>query len=156
LSKESALQFLNTLGTNEQAKKLLKNRKKPENFEEQAKIYSEIAAELGEQITPKDFKLAVEEVEEQIRKKTEAAASDLVALEDDQVEDVAGGFYYVVDDCTVASTSRVIENQCANDFVDTSCWWDDACTSWSTYYYDCSGSFYNWDIKEDIEKIKPI
>ncbi len=156
MSKESALKFLNTLGTNERAKELLNNRKKPENFEEQAKIYSETAAELGEQITPEDFKLAVEEVEEQIRKNTEAAASDLVALEDDQVEDIAGGYYYVVDDCTAVSTCKVIENQCANDFVDTSCWWNDACTSWSTYYYDCSGSFYHWDIKEDIEKIKPI
>ena len=33
MSKESALQFLNTLGTNERAKELLNNRKKPENFE---------------------------------------------------------------------------------------------------------------------------
>ena len=152
MSKESALQFLNTLGTNERAKELLNNRKKPENFEEQAKIYSEIAAELGEQITPENFKLAVEEVEEQIRKKAEAAVSEIVALEDDQVEDVAGGFYYVVDDCTVVSNERIIENQCANDFVDTSCWWNDACRSWSTYYYDCSGSFYHWDIRKDIGK----
>ena len=152
MSKESALQFLNTLGTNERAKELLNNRKKPENFEEQAKIYSEIAAELGEQITPEDFKLAVEEVEEQIRKKAEAAVSEIVALEDDQVENVAGGYYYVVDDCTVFSDYRIIENQCANDFVDTSCSWSDACTSWSIYYYDCSGSFYHWDIRKDIEK----
>ena len=100
MSKESALQFLNTLGTNERAKELLNNRKKPENFEEQAKIYSKIAAELGEQITPEDFKLAVEEVEEQIRKKAEAAVSEIVALEDDQVEDIAGGFYYFEDQYT--------------------------------------------------------
>ena len=152
MSKESALQFLNTLGTNERAKELLNNRKKPENFEELAKIYSEIAAELGEQITPEDFMQATQELEARIKKKTEAAASDLVALEDDQVEDVAGGFYYVVDDCTVVSNERIIENQCANDFVDTSCWWNDACRSWSTYYYDCSGSFYHWDIRKDIEK----
>ena len=152
MSKESALQFLNTLGKNERVLELLKAKKKPESIEEKAKIYSEIAAELGEQITPEDFKLAVEEVEEQIRKKAEAAVSEIVALEDDQVEDVAGGFYYVVDDCTVVSNERIIENQCANDFVDTSCWWNDACRSWSTYYYDCSGSFYHWDIRKDIEK----
>ena len=152
MSKESALKFLNTLGKNERVLELLKAKKKPESIEEKAKIFSEIAAELGEQITPEDFKLAVEEVEEQIRKKAEAAVSEIVALEDDQVEDVAGGYYYVVDDCTVFSDYRIIENQCANDFVDTSCWWNDACTSWSTYYYDCSGSFYHWDIRKDIGK----
>ena len=152
MSKESAMKFLNSLGKNERVLELLKAKKKPESIEEKAKIYSETAAELGEQITPEDFKLAVEEVEEQIRKKAEAAVSEIVALEDDQVEDVAGGFYYVVDDCTVVSNERIIENQCANDFVDTSCWWNDACRSWSTYYYDCSGSFYHWDIRKDIEK----
>ncbi|MER2055675.1 MAG: hypothetical protein ABTB30_10360, partial [Clostridia bacterium] len=92
MSKESALQFLSTLNTNERAKELLKGKKKPESHEELAKIYSEIAAELGEQITPGDFIQAAQELEERIKQKTQAAASDLVAMKDDQVEDVAGGF----------------------------------------------------------------
>ena len=140
MSKESALQFLNTLGTNERAKELLNNRKKPENFEEQAKIYSEIAAELGEQITPEDFMQATQELEARIKKKTEAAASDLVALEDNQVGDVAGGYYYWKGN-DYNEDLYIVENQCKGDFKDTSCWFSDACDSWVTFYYDCSGNY---------------
>ena len=134
MSKESALQFLNTLGTNERAKELLNNRKKPENFEEQAKIYSETADELGEQITPEDFMQATQELEALIKKKTEAAASDLVALEDDQVEDIAGGFYYYQDQYTKVY-------KCRYDFVDTDCWWEDACELLQVTYNDCSETY---------------
>ena len=136
MSKESALQFLNTLGTNERAKELLNNRKKPENFEEQAKIYSEIAAELGEQITPEDFMQATQELEARIKKKTEAAASDLVALEDDQVEDIAGGVYYYSDGEKVTG--------CCYDFVDTDCWWEDACELLHVTYNGCSGEYFHY------------
>jgi len=135
LSKESALQFLNTLGTNERAKELLNNRKKPENFEEQAKIYSETAAELGEQITPEDFMQATQELEARIKKKTEAAASDLVALEDDQVEDIAGGVYHYRDGEKVTG--------CRYDFVDTDCWREDACELLQVNYNDCSGEYFH-------------
>ena len=134
MSKESALQFLNTLGTNERAKELLNNRKKPENFEEQAKIYSETASELGEQIAPEDFTQAIQDLEERIKQKTEAAASDLVALEDDQVEDIAGGFYYYQDQYTKVY-------KCRYDFVDTDCWWEDACELLQVTYNDCSETY---------------
>ena len=136
MSKESALQFLNTLGTNERAKELLNNRKKPENFEEQANIYSEIASELGEQIAPEDFTQAIQDLEERIKQKTEAAASDLVALEDDHVEDIAGGFYYHPDKYT-----KVYE--CCYDFVDTDCWWQDACEVLQVTYNDCSETYFH-------------
>ena len=55
MSKESALKFLNTLGTNEKAKELLQQRK-PANEEEKIQAYAEIAAELGEPITEEDFR----------------------------------------------------------------------------------------------------
>ena len=143
MSKESAMKFLNTLGTNERAKELLNNRKKPENFEEQAKIYSETAAELGEQIAPEDFIQMTKELEERIKQKTEAAASDLVALEDNQVGDVAGGYYYMEGD-DFEEPIHIVENQCKGDFKDTSCWFSDACDSWVTFYYDCSGNYKNY------------
>ena len=144
MSKESALKFLNTLGKNERAKELLKDRQKPESLEDQAKIYSEIASELGEQISPEDFKLAVEEIEEQIKKKTEAAASDLEALEDNQVKDVAGGYYYLGSGYCVDYQYYVVEDQCKGDFKDTSCWFSDACDNKITLYYDCNGNYLNY------------
>ena len=60
MSKEAALQFLNTLGTNEKAKELFKDREKPTSEEEKIKAYTEIAAGLGEQITAEDFREAVQ------------------------------------------------------------------------------------------------
>ena len=133
MSKESALQFLNTLGKNERVLELLKTKKKPESIEEKAKIYSETAAELGEQIAPEDFIQMTKELEERIKQKTEAAASDLVALEDDQVEDIAGGVYHYREGEKVTG--------CCYDFVDTDCWWEDACDLFHVNYIGCSGTY---------------
>ena len=72
MSKEAALKFLNTLGTNEKAKELLLQRKKPAGEEEKIKAYTEIAAGLGEQITAEDFREAVQYMQEQVLKKAEA------------------------------------------------------------------------------------
>ena len=143
MSKESALKFLNTLSKNERAQELFKTKKKPESLEEQAKIYSEIAAELGEQFAPEDFIQMTKELEERIKQKTEAAASDLEALEDNQVGDVAGGYYYVEGN-GYDEPLYMVENQCKNDFTDTSCWFSDACDNWVIYYFDCSGNYKNY------------
>ena len=143
MSKESALKFLNTLSKNERVLELLKAKKKPESIEEQAKIYSETAAELGEQIAPEDFIQMTKELEERIKQKTEAAASDLVALEDNQVGDVAGGYYYWEGN-DYNEDLYIVENQCKGDFKDTSCWFSDACDNWVTFYYDCSGKYKNY------------
>ena len=135
MSKESALKFLNTLGKNERVLELLKAKKKPESIEEKAKIYSEAAAELGEQIAPEDFIQMTKELEERIKQKTEAAASDLVALEDDQVEDIAGGVYHYRDGEKVTG--------CRYDYVDTDCWLQDACELVQVNYNDCSGEYFH-------------
>ena len=127
---------------NEQAKELLRDRKKPESPEEQAKIYVEIAVELGEQITSGDFIQATRELEEQIKKKTESAASNIVALEDDQVHDVAGGMYYLKNLPNFrALDADLVENKCACDFVDDSCWIRDACDYVNVVYFACDGKY---------------
>lgn len=90
MSKESALKFLHTLGTNEKAKELLEQRK-PANEEEKNEVYAEIATGLGEPTTAEDFREAVKEAEERLRKKTEDAAAGITQLEEDAVEGVAGG-----------------------------------------------------------------
>ena len=148
MSKESALKFLNTLGKNERAKELLKDRQKPESLEDQAKIYSEIAAELGEQITAEDFRKAVQYMQEQVLKKTEAAAAAIQALEDDDVEDVAGGFYYV-ESYDWDKGFVIIENKCVGDFTDTFCFWTDACNEVVYSYYACEGE-YHGDIRAKL------
>ena len=135
MSKESALKFLNTLGTNEKAKELLLQRKKPAGEEEKIKAYAEAAAGLGEPITAEDFREAVQYMQEQVLKQAEAAASGIQALEDDDVEDVAGGFYYY------DQLSNSKEYKCYKDFTDTECWWEDACRQTIVKYFDCNGNF---------------
>ena len=90
MSKENAVRFLKEMVTNEQAKKLLQ-AKAPKNAEESLKAYVEIAAELGQEISEEDFAAAREELEAEISRKSQNASEEMMELDDDDVEDVAGG-----------------------------------------------------------------
>ena len=91
MSKESAIKFLRELKTNEKAKDLLQGRERPKTKEDAIKAYAEVAKELGEDISPEDFAEALKEIEAEIHQKTESVSADMQELEDDDVEDVAGG-----------------------------------------------------------------
>ena len=91
MSKESAVKFLRGLRTNEKAKELLQGREKPKSKEDVIKAYVEVAAELGERISAEDLAAAMEALEAEIHQKTEAAASEMKELNDDEVGNVAGG-----------------------------------------------------------------
>ena len=91
MSKETAIKFLRELRTNEKAKELLQGRERPKSKDEAIKAYVEIAAELGEDISPEDFARALEEIEAEIHQRTEAVSSDMQELKDDDLGDVAGG-----------------------------------------------------------------
>ena len=91
MSKESAIKFLRELKTNEKAKDLMQGRERPKTKEDAIKAYAEIAKELGEDISPEDFAQALEELEAEIHQKTKAVSADMQELEDDDVENVAGG-----------------------------------------------------------------
>ena len=93
MSKESAIKFLRELKTNEKAKELLQGRERPKSKDEAIKAYAEIAAELGEDISPEDFARALEEIEAEIHQRTEAVSADMVELQDDDLEGVAGGYW---------------------------------------------------------------
>ena len=90
MSRESAVRFLKEMVTNEQAKKLLQ-AKAPKNAEESLKAYVEIAAELGQEISEEDFAAAREELEAEISRKSQNASEEMMELDDDDLEDVAGG-----------------------------------------------------------------
>ena len=90
MSRESAVRFLKEMVTNEQAKKLLQ-AKAPKNAEESLKAYVEIAVELGQEISEEDFAAAREELEAEISRKSQNASEEMMKLDDEDVEDVAGG-----------------------------------------------------------------
>ena len=143
MSKEAVLQFLNTLGANEKAKELLLQREKPASEEEKIKAYAEIAAVLGEPITAEDFREAFRDVQEKVQKKAEDTAAYIRALEDDDVENVAGGYYYQTTEKGSLKIIRVYD-ECSKDFTDTNCWWDDACDYYVVAYFQC-GNHYTYD-----------
>ena len=91
MSKESAIRFLRELGTNEKAKELLQGREEPKNEDEAIKAYAEVAAELGEDISPEEIAIALKEIEAEIHQKTESVSETIEELNDDDVENVAGG-----------------------------------------------------------------
>ena len=98
MSKESAIKFLRELKTNEKAKDLLQGMEKPKNKDEAIKAYAEVAKELGEDISPEDFAQALKEIEAEIHQKTEAVSADMVELEDNDLENVAGGHIFNCDE----------------------------------------------------------
>lgn len=118
MSKESAVKFLRGLKTNEKAKELLQGREKPKSKEDVIKAYVEVAAELGERISAEDLAAAMEALEAEIHQKTEAAASEMKELNDDEVGNVAGG-----------------EKGCVNDYEGW-CWLNDMCHAVNNRY-DC-------------------
>ena len=91
MSKESAIRFLKELRTNEKARELLQGLKIPESKEDKIKVCAKIAADLGEDISFEDLAEALKEIEAGICQKAEAASAQMVKLEDDDVENVAGG-----------------------------------------------------------------
>ena len=91
MSKESAIKFLRELRTNEKAKELLKGKEKPKSKEDVIKAYVEIAAALGEDISAEDIAKALEEIEIEIHHNAEVLSADIVELDDDDIENVAGG-----------------------------------------------------------------
>ena len=149
MSKESALTFLRTLGDNEKAKALLEQRK-PANEEEKIEVYAEIATELGEPTTAEDFREAVKEAEERLRKKAEDAAAGITALKDEDVEEVAGGFYYV-DEYDPDKGFILVYDTCVDDFTDTNCYFQDGCNHVICGYHDCNGTFHE-DIRGKLER----
>ena len=91
MSKDNAVQLMNKLLENKRVLQILDTKVKPKGKDELLKIYTEIARESGEDITPEDVAEAFETIEEERRRKTDAVAADIVALDDDELENVAGG-----------------------------------------------------------------
>ena len=109
MSKESAIKFLRELRTNEKAKELLQGMERPKNRDDAIKAYAEVAKELGEDISPEDIAKALEEIEAEIHQKTEAVSADMVELEDNDLENVAGGHIFNCDEILLCGLDYAFE-----------------------------------------------
>ena len=118
MSKESAIKFLRELKTNEKAKDLLQGREKPKSKEDAIKAYAEVAKELGEDISAEDITQALKEIEAEIHQKTEAVSANMIDLEDDDLEDVAGGATPLPSSGGCGLTQKILDM----------CWKNDVCS----------------------------
>ena len=91
MAKETAKKFLLEYAANPEAMKLLNEYPQPETLGDGARILSEIAGKLGIAFTAEEMAEAIEEAEAARKARTDAAAEDLTALEDDELGEVAGG-----------------------------------------------------------------
>ena len=121
---EEVIRFLDALKENPEMQALLKDQPKPANDEEAAAVYACIAEKAGYSVTKEDILRAQQDLESRRKKQTEADTDRMkVALEEDDLDQVAGGEgYYLCD-----STYRVDGEWC---------WFSDSCSAIVLYYDD--------------------
>ena len=91
MSAEKTLELLKKLKEDPKAKELLNGLKKPASADDVITCYAQIAAKLGYDITAEEIREVVNQEEARRKSETEKIASDMKALNDDDVENVAGG-----------------------------------------------------------------
>ena len=110
---EDIKKILDALTADPKTQELLKARPEPASAEEAIRAYAEIAAELGFDVTESDLQSYLEKTEKMCKARTEATASRIELLDDDVLDQVAGGKDH--DSCK--DTYKDKEN----------CWFNDGC-----------------------------
>ena len=136
MSKEKAKQFLKEYRDNEEAMKILKQFPEPKTDEEAISCFVEAAGKIGLQITEEEMAEAARELKEERKAKTDASIDDMRTLDIGDLEDVAGGIYYL------SPYGERIYAGCYGDFTDDNCFNTDACNKVNIYYYDCKYTFH--------------
>ena len=91
MSAEKTLELLKKLKEDPKAKELLDGLKNTAPADDVITCYAQIAAKLGYAITAEEIREVVNQEEARRKSETEKIASDMKALNDDDVENVAGG-----------------------------------------------------------------
>ena len=134
MSKANAINFFNQFRENEKAEEIMKNKGRLDDAKSMAQALSEVAAEMGENISPEDFEAALEDYEAKMRQKTDSVVSGIEELEDDSIENVAGG-----------GKGRSSREQCYHSFNPNEiCGTQDVC-NYALILYPCSGTFHDAD-----------
>ena len=91
MANEKILEILKEIKKDPKAKELFEGMEKPGSPDEAISAYAQVAEKLGYGITAEDIRVAVEQEEARRKEKTDKAVSDITELDDDELEDVAGG-----------------------------------------------------------------
>ena len=142
MSKEIARKFLMEYAANPETMKLLNEYPQPETLGDGAKILSEIAGKLGIAFTPEEMTEAIGEAEAARKARTDAAAEDLTALEDDDLGEVAGGMRDT--SCWKDYYCYGIFHTSPEERTDVPCRLDYNCLT-VVYYTKCENNFFSSD-----------
>ncbi len=137
MSKEKAKEFLIAFRQEKPDEAFAKRFREAHSDDERFALYAEAAA--GCDVTASDFRDALKELDAERTAKTKEAVQDLEALDDDEVENVAGGVVYVWGD---VDGERQKVPGCVIDFTDDDCYVDDACHIAFNQYHNCEGTYY--------------
>ena len=124
--------FINAITKDPRAQEILKDIPQPEDQEAEIKVYADISAQLGYDITEEDLKAYLEKTSEIIVGRTEEATADIQELPDDVLDKVAGG--------------KKDHDNCKDTFKDReNCWINDGCDNFYNNYdnYVCHRLYYS-------------
>ena len=145
MANEKVLEVLKTLKADPRAKELSKELEKPTSLDGTVTFYAQIAKKLGYEISEEDIREIWKLEEEKKKGKTDKAVADMEALDDDELETVDGGFYYVYEvelrPWYQGGTRYYRVFDCCFDFTDDDCIWEDACDFFNVMYFDCKSSY---------------
>ena len=91
MANEKTLEILKKMKADPKAKELFEGMEKPGSPDEMISAYAQIAEKLGYGITAEDIRETIKQEEAKRKEKTDKVVSDMKELEDDDVENVAGG-----------------------------------------------------------------
>ncbi len=131
MSVDKAKQFLNALngkGARDAWKAKMAGTKSDEEAVEAA---VGLAREMGYDVTGEDINEAMNALKSELMEKTEKAVEGLQEMDDDSLEDVAGGEVFWVNEIS----KKVKKNYgCKFNFTDDDCYLEDACEILSIVY----------------------
>ncbi|MBR5108739.1 MAG: Nif11 family protein [Clostridia bacterium] len=133
MAKEQQVKaFLKALKEKPQAKELLESVEAPKNDEERIQAYIAIAGKLGYSLTAEDFTAFEQAAAAERMRMTDAQAEALEKLDDQELEDVAGGQR----DASNGDTCCDTHGPCDYSFKNReNCWTTDGC-DWTFIHYD--------------------
>ena len=91
MANEKTLEILKKMKADPKAKELFEGMEKPKSPDEAIAAYAQVAEKLGYGITEKDIREAIAQEEARRKARNDKVVSDIAELDDDEVEDVAGG-----------------------------------------------------------------
>ena len=101
MAMDQAVKFLQEMRSNEKVKEFLQNVSEPADEDQAFEIYAEAAAFAGYEVTAQELKEASLSRKKALKEKSDAVTEDVEALEAEDLDQVAGGYYWAADDSPI-------------------------------------------------------